>query len=619
MAVHAVISSTSLSGDPSTSTLSRVTRLALAVLFLLALTLALSGVLHAIEAPAENERMKAQKGRVDELREVILERFFDFLIPANQSPLYYSKSNDACRRGDCAACFSYGQEVDRFAQETDAKNWYGQQRWLELQNNTSYEGLFAGQRIYVDTKHPVSHFLNATHQCTEHEITKSVFKCVPICHLQQPTVTQVSACAFAKSSPLNPVLYNAACLTSSPDCPNCHLLRRKLTDLRNEALDDSLDPNGEGKMQTAALYVLFKKEVESYTDTKSWTFASSVYFSTTILSTIGYGNFTPEEPRSQIIIMIFGVPMIAAFGVALKLMSLLIVDNFADSLINMWKKVRARIRPRPNLTRRRDILSAWRGILEKHGIDLSSGQRSFAALRPSLLEIMDRVGATDQIVRGRGQFLNYAFEQFDENQNGMLDEFESVGLVMEMRSRVNHNEILLDQRLKFYIGLGMTMVLYFGASVLFWHLESSNHWTFLQSLYFVFITLTTIGLGDFTPSPNFSSYTAWYCVTLVGLGLFAFCLNNVSSLFESTIHEVMATHKFKQTTLRMASMLDSVRIMSMSKYSQNEQRDESNNEEEASKRELPKSTSKTASSIRLEQHKSREAPPPLKPLLEIIP
>ena len=230
--------------------------------------------------------------------------------------------------------------------------------------------------------------------------------------------------------------------------------------------------------------------------------------------------------------MIFGVPMIAAFGVALKLMSLLIVDNFADSLINMWKKVRARIRPRPNLTRRRDILSAWRGILEKHGIDLSSGQRSFAALRPSLLEIMDRVGATDQIVRGRGQFLNYAFEQFDENQNGMLDEFESVGLVMEMRSRVNHNEILLDQRLKFYIGLGMTMVLYFGASVLFWHLESSNHWTFLQSLYFVFITLTTIGLGDFTPSPNFSSYTAWYCVTLVGLGLFAFCLNNVSSLFE---------------------------------------------------------------------------------------
>ena len=81
----------------------------------------------------------------------------------------------------------------------------------------------------------------------------------------------------------------------------------------------------------------------------------------------------------------------------------------------------------------------------------------------------------------------------------------------------------------------------------------------------------------------------------------------------------MATHKFKQTTLRMASMLDSVRIMSMSKYSQNEQRDESNNEEEASKRELPKITSKTASSIRLEQHKSREAPPPLKPLLEIIP
>ena len=82
---------------------------------------------------------------------------------------------------------------------------------------------------------------------------------------------------------------------------------------------------------------------------------------------------------------------------------------------------------------------------------------------------------------------------------------------------------------------------------------------------------------------------------------------------------IVRAHKFKQTTLRMASMLDSVRIMSMSKYSQNEQRDESNNEEEASKRELPKITSKAASSIRLEQHKSREAPPPLKPLLEIIP
>lgn len=79
-----------------------------------------------------------------------------------------------------------------------------------------------------------------------------------------------------------------------------------------------------------------------------------------------------------------------------------------------------------------------------------------------------------------------------------------------------------------------------------------EHWGWLNSLYFCVTTLTTIGLGDFTPStPETKLFTILYI--FVGLGILLAFINLIAEQttkeYQTSLTEIRKKYDLKRTKL----------------------------------------------------------------------
>ena len=76
--------------------------------------------------------------------------------------------------------------------------------------------------------------------------------------------------------------------------------------------------------------------------------------------------------------------------------------------------------------------------------------------------------------------------------------------------------------------LGASILILLIGMVVYHYVEG---WTWLDSLYFCMITLTTIGYGDFSPQTDLGkAFTIFYII--IGLGLILSFINTVYSHFK---------------------------------------------------------------------------------------
>ncbi|KAF9179682.1 Potassium channel [Haplosporangium sp. Z 767] len=140
---------------------------------------------------------------------------------------------------------------------------------------------------------------------------------------------------------------------------------------------------------------------------------------------------------------------------------------------------------------------------------------------------------------------NAVIEQF---QWRLVDRFSKPAHLTRVQTRMSAKDISFpaarleeEQRVKVVVKRKMILrmvciwiVMWFGGAGVFCSLEE---WNYLDSLYFCFVTLTTIGFGDIVPQEP-GAIEFWSVYVFVGLAVFAYILSLSSESMASHIHLV---------------------------------------------------------------------------------
>ncbi|XRB22260.1 potassium channel [Pseudoscourfieldia marina] len=515
----------------------------------------MAALVKSVESPLERNRMAQEQMLATKLREVVITRYFNLYGVVFHSSHFYDESSvhyKACRiDNDCKACFPLGEKVkpatiEQMHAYEVATGWFENVTLVEY-NATVYQATLAlfdqvykDIPLYVDTDLQMLHYRNLTDHCTDAEFKAAPHRCYGMCRLVQPSSAQVSKCARYLESKANPLYFDRACLREpNPECPNCALLDKPIAGLTYREIEADDDPEYNRFVQAAAVYIGWKERVEAVVQDQNWSWYGSSFFCATLLTTIGYGNFAPTSDESRLIIVILGFPLLAFFGFALSLLSSICIDAVATAMVKAYESFR-KIAGSSNAieVRQSKVIAEWRRLVVENGWDPEFGQ-DFERVKPVLLQVMDFMGVTDKMIGGRDDFIEFAFEAFDRDGDRRLDELEGIALLGEVRRLVEADRVLLVERTKLYAGCFLGIGVFISGSVFFW--ISEKDWNYTEALYFTFITLTTIGLGDYTPKE--SNYPLWYLYVIIGLGTFAYALTSVTSLFEQSISESVKQKK----------------------------------------------------------------------------
>ncbi|KAF9940916.1 Potassium channel [Mortierella alpina] len=140
---------------------------------------------------------------------------------------------------------------------------------------------------------------------------------------------------------------------------------------------------------------------------------------------------------------------------------------------------------------------------------------------------------------------NAVIEQF---QWRLVDRFAAPAHLTRVQTRMSAKDISFpaarfeeEQQVKIMVKRKMILrmvsiwiFMWFGGAGVFCAFES---WSYLESLYFCFVTLTTIGFGDYVPKEP-GSIEFWNVYVFVGLSVFAYILSLSSESMASQIHLV---------------------------------------------------------------------------------
>uniref|UniRef100_UPI00398EDA71 potassium channel subfamily K member 18 n=1 Tax=Pristiophorus japonicus TaxID=55135 RepID=UPI00398EDA71 len=287
----------------------------------------------------------------------------------------------------------------------------------------------------------------------------------------------------------------------------------------NELWEIANKTHDEEGIETAAGKLCFKVEVrrklkdfQSYwSDLKEnqtqWNFLSSLFFCCTVFTTVGYGHISPLTVGGKIVCMFY-----ATFGIPIMLLVITDVgDQLAALLSKVYNKVRQQttknLTPPPSATPSR--WSSFKQSFTKPETKAATRSISFKSSAHVIITPISikHVLNTQSSVKRKSELMrrNEIFEKLivaeNLNQLGKRDRSRSCPQLDLKPDEDDHFFPRLGQELEKFdvpiiIVIGVVIAyLLLGAGVL----SHQEKWKYLDSFYFYFITITTIGFGDFVP------------------------------------------------------------------------------------------------------------------------
>ncbi|XP_066984331.1 potassium channel subfamily K member 18 isoform X4 [Macrobrachium rosenbergii] len=325
------------------------------------------------------------------------------------------------------------------------------------------------------------------------------------------------------------------------------------------------------------------------TTKQQWTFAGALFYSIILITTIGYGHIAPKTDWGKVITIIYAIP-----GVPLMMLCLAnIGDGMAHSFRFLYWKVccyactkrpkkKRRVRHMRGSTRRMydDMVDAdMRGLQRNRPSDRShhtrSSQNSKGSdhLTPPPKEGLQDDGRvavlfnkyaleTEGLPADNGHMVTESDRDVEgrperESKRSKRDEDPDLPVIHQPRGPrtvsggdeeyyddyedeyddEEEEDFVGDKPVPIWLGVMLVVAYILGGAALFSGWEG---WGFLDSIYFCFITLTTIGFGDFVPSQNINedvelSIALCSIYLLFGIALLAMSFNLVQEEVISNI------------------------------------------------------------------------------------
>ncbi|KAF7636646.1 hypothetical protein Mgra_00003824 [Meloidogyne graminicola] len=245
-------------------------------------------------------------------------------------------------------------------------------------------------------------------------------------------------------------------------------------------------------MENKELGLLNIKENNKRIIIPKWNIWGGLYFAGTIFTTIGYGDIVAETTGGKCLVVIYaliGIPLII-------------------SILNVWGSVLLNI-----------FQTFWYNYLLHN-------------LR-KLPFIGERRGIVP--IEGEIKFLEEENQTNDDNDNEeKKNEQISEGFIIEKENAVIIKEGKSEEKeLPLKVALLLLIIWILLCATLFTIFQK---WTFLDAAYFFFVSLTTIGFGDY--SANHRVACAYFILILIGLSVVSMALRILQIKLEGLFHKI---------------------------------------------------------------------------------
>ncbi|CEF71543.1 Potassium channel subfamily K member 18 [Strongyloides ratti] len=251
-------------------------------------------------------------------------------------------------------------------------------------------------------------------------------------------------------------------------------------------------------------------EINDKISIMDWSFGSSIIFAFSVITTIGYGHVAPMTTSGRIFTIIYGLIGVPFTLLTIANVGLFLSYTFKKTAIKIvsWKK--------HHYNGFRNKMKVKQKIKKFRNMKMNN---NYCCLRKNINEITDqKVQSVVWYSNDKNNDIkcnNSDVTFYDNNdKDNEIDESKYAGTIQFIMT------LLLGISTFFYI--------LFGAYVV--HLYEIEM-DFFQAFYFNFITLTTIGLGDFVPqSYNYLIITIVY--VFFGMALVTVTLNLLSDILK---------------------------------------------------------------------------------------